>query len=81
MEVGSRRWMMAPITLEAVIELADQLPLVEQHMLISHLQEQAQAQELTSDEWIALFDASVIQREVIADFSPRREDWYDDDGR
>lgn len=72
---------MASVTLEAVIEMAEQLPLAEQHLLINHLQQRARAQELTSDEWIALFNASVIHREVIADFSPRREDWYDDDGR
>jgi hypothetical protein len=72
---------MAPVTLEAVIELAEQLPLVEQHKLINHLQDRARAQELTTEEWMALFEATVIRRKVIHDFSPRRVDWYDDDGR
>jgi predicted DNA-binding ribbon-helix-helix protein len=49
--------------------------------LIVHLQQIAQERELTFEEWEILFDSLKDNRPVLQDFSPRREDWYGDDGR
>ncbi len=72
---------MSPITLEAVIELAEQLPLVEQHLLISHLQRMAQQRPLTAEEKIQYLEAVIVSHEPGPSFSLNRADWYDDDGR
>ncbi len=72
---------MAEITYAEVVRLADQLSPQDQRALIVHLQKAAQQRPLTKDEWKILFEASIIRVPVVEDFSPRREDWYDDDGR
>jgi hypothetical protein len=70
---------MAAVTYEDVVQLADQLSPQEQRALIDHLQ--ATLRVLPFEEWKALFISSVDHTPVVADFSPCREDWYDDDGR
>ncbi|MBI5670056.1 MAG: hypothetical protein HZC41_18835 [Chloroflexi bacterium] len=72
---------MAQVTYEEVVKLAEQLTPLEQQALIAHLQETARHRELTFTEWKALFDSMKDNTPIIADISPRREDWYDDDGR
>ncbi len=72
---------MAQITYEEVVKLADQLTLHEQQALITHLQELAQKRELSFPEWEMLFDALKSDVPIIGEFSDRRVDWYDDDGR
>jgi hypothetical protein len=81
MEADSRRWMMVPVTLEAVIELAEQLPLVEQHMLISRLQAIAQQRALTAAEKVHYLEAVIVDHPPGPAFSLNRADWYNDDGR
>lgn len=72
---------MAQVTFEEVVKLAEQLTPVEQQALIAHLQEIAKQRELTFAEWKALFDSMKDDTPIIADVSPRRVDWYGDDGR
>ena len=72
---------MEQVTYEAVVRLAEQLSPEAQKALIEHLQEIAKQRELSFEEWKALFDANIDYTPVVNDISPRREDWYDDDGR
>ena len=41
----------------------------------------ADQRELTHEEWQEFFELNIVHRVGVADFSPRREDWYSDDGR
>lgn len=72
---------MAQVNYEQVVKLAEQLTRAEQQALIAHLQRLAKERELTYEEWETLFDSMKDSRPVIRDFSPRREDRYNDDGR
>ena len=72
---------MEQVTYKAVVRLAEQLSPEAQKALIEHLQEIAKQRELSFEEWKALFDANIDYTPVVNDISPRREDWYDDDGR
>jgi hypothetical protein len=45
------------------------------------LQALAKQRQLSYEEWKALFDSMKDDTPIVADFSPRREDWYDDEGR
>ncbi|HVU14398.1 MAG TPA: hypothetical protein VHD90_24135 [Phototrophicaceae bacterium] len=72
---------MEPITYEVVARLAEQLSPEAQKALIAHLQEIAKQRELSFEEWKALFDSAIDYTPVVNDISPRRVDWYDDDGR
>ncbi len=45
-----------------------------------HDEEQA-SQLLTGDAWWEAFNSLIIRVPVNPDWSDRREDWYDDDGR
>ncbi len=66
---------------DVVVRLAEQLSAEEQRALIEHLQEIARQRELSFEEWKALFDSLKIRTPLVGDFSDRRADWYDDDGR
>ena len=72
---------MAHISYDAVVKLADQLTPTEQRALVEHLQKVAKQRELSFEEWKALFDSIKDDTPVLKDVSPRRDDWYDDDGR
>jgi hypothetical protein len=72
---------MEQIAYEAVVKLAEQLSPEAQKALIEHLQEIAKQRELSFEEWKTKFDALKIDTPVVGDFSDRRSDWYDDDGR
>ncbi len=72
---------MTDITLEQVIELADQLSPVDQTRLTAHLLTAARQRQLTAQEKIALLRSIQIDVEVLEAPSVRREDWYGDDGR
>jgi hypothetical protein len=69
------------IRYEEVVHLAEQLTPSEQTALITHLLELARYRQLTKEERKALFHASILDVAVAQEPSPRREDWYDDDGR
>jgi hypothetical protein len=73
--------MMTDISYEEVVKLVDQLPPKEQTALIAHLLELARQRDLTKEERKTLFHASILNVPVANVPSPRREDWYDDDGR
>ena len=72
---------MADHTFDEMAELVDQLTQEEKDRLATHLLEVAQERPLTKEERIALFRASILNTPVANTPSPRREDWYDDDGR
>lgn len=76
---------MESVTYEAVVKQAEQLTPQEQQALIEHLQahtqEAEQDAELDFDTWLAIFNSLKISTPVLKDFSNRRVDWYNDDGR
>lgn len=69
------------IPFETLVELAKQLPPDKKADLIAHLQGVSQQRELTKEERLALFEATIRSHPVNQEPSIRREDWYDDDGR
>ena len=72
---------MADIACENVLEMAKQLTPEQQTSLVVSLLEIAKERELTKQERKALFKASILDIPFLNEPSPRREDWYDDDGR
>ena len=48
---------------------------------VFHRQEPLLNEEMTFEEWKLLYDSLKSDTKLITDFSDRREDWYDDDGR
>jgi len=65
-----------------VIQVVEQLSEEEQDDLISRiLVRRAEHRPLTIQEKLRLFDAAKIRNEIREMPSPRREDWYDDEGR
>ncbi|MBN2303939.1 MAG: hypothetical protein JXQ72_05655 [Anaerolineae bacterium] len=73
---------MVGVTYEEVVRLAEQLAPPEQKALIEHLQLIAQRRQLTIQERKALFETLITDLGPVSpDFSDRRVDWYDDDGR
>ena len=72
---------MIDVTYDAVVKLAEQLTPEAQKALIDHLQEIAKRRALSFEEWRAVFDSMVDDTPILNDISPRRVDWYDDDGR
>jgi hypothetical protein len=72
---------MAQITYEDMMQHVEQLSADEKTRLMEYLLAVAKERQLTSEEKWALFRVSVISAPVNGDFSNRRVDWYDDDGR
>jgi hypothetical protein len=72
---------MSEISYEEVRRMADQLSHAERQALILYLLEATEGEELTTEDRMALFDASMISGVFMPDYSDRREDWYGDDGR
>jgi hypothetical protein len=70
---------MAAIRYQDVVQLVDELTPAEQQALLIHLQERTH--NLTNEERKALFRASILNVPLAEEPSPRREDWYADDGR
>lgn len=71
------------ISFEKLLELVDQLDPEHEAALVRKLLMKRRPQELTPEEKIALLDSLRISVPLAEgfDFSDRREDWYDDDGR
>ncbi len=69
------------IPYDILVELVDQLPEEQKLELIRRLQDRAKHQELTVGEKMKLLRAAQINAVVNQEPSPRREDWYDDEGR
>ncbi len=70
------------IEYDQLVELVEQLSDEQQKQLIARLlTKHAQQKPLTAEEKIQLFEAAQIRRQVNETPSPRREDWYGDDGR
>lgn len=72
---------MADISYEDVLRLAEQLTLEEQKTLLDQLQQRVQDKKRSKEERKARLEAVMIKAPVLHEPSPRREDWYDDDGR
>jgi len=72
---------MANMTFDKIVELVDQLTPQEQTQLTTHLLELVRQRQLTVEERKALLYANVLSVPVANTPSPRREDWYDNDGR
>jgi hypothetical protein len=69
------------ISFAALIELVEQLPVAQQHVLLARLQRTAPPRELSSAEKLRLLRSVRVETGVLDEPSPRRTDWYDDDGR
>jgi len=72
---------MANMTFDEIVELVDQLSPQEQTQLATHLLELVRQRQLTKEERKALLRASILSVPVANTPSPRREDWYGDEGR
>jgi hypothetical protein len=67
---------------EQVLDLVEQLPKVQREHLVARLLAQPVIQpELTLEEKLRRLDEAILDNPVLENPSPRREDWYDDDGR
>lgn len=70
------------IEYEQLVELVEQLPDEQQRRLIACLLTRtSDRRPLTAEEKIQLFEAALLPNAVNETPSPRREDWYGDDGR
>lgn len=69
------------LSFETISELVDQLPPEQQEILMRRLLERAKNRQLSSEERKALYHASILNVPFNEEPSPRREDWYDDEGR
>ena len=72
---------MADITYKDVLKMAKQLTPKEQEALVDTLQRNAEMKKLTPEAFKALIEANISSIPFLEEPSPRREDWYDDDGR
>jgi len=70
------------ISYETLVELVKQLPKDQKQQLIDEVLH-AKPPELTAEEKIAALKRMRIDTPLVEgfEFSDRREDWYDDDGR
>jgi hypothetical protein len=67
---------------EQVVDLVEQLPEVQRQQLIIRLLAEPIVQpEWSLEEKLRRLDAAILDNPVLENPSPRREDWYDDDGR
>lgn len=70
------------ISYETLLALVEQLPSSQQQDLLMRLLEKARSRQLDPGERKALFESMMVDLgEVSAEYSDRRADWYDDDGR
>lgn len=72
---------MADVSYDQVLELAKRLTSEEKKALAEQLLKTSEDRELTIEERKALLEASILSIPFLEEPSPRREDWYDDDGR
>ena len=72
---------MASIAFDKIVEMIDQLTPQQQAALVTYLLEAGSHRQLSIAERKALLEASILNAPVAHVPSPRREDWYDDEGR
>jgi len=71
----------AQIPFETLVEIVEELPVEQQQLLLTRIQGHIKRKNLTAEEKMRLLRSIQIDAKVIQEPSPRREDWYDDDGR
>ena len=69
------------IPYDTLLGLVEQLQEAQKHDLLRYLLQQTSNRDLTVEEKLALYHASIQHHAVNEAPSLRREDWYDDDGR
>ena len=69
------------LSFDAIVELVEQLPIEQKQLLLHPLQGHFQHNSLSVEEKMRLLRAAQVDVKVIQEPSPRREDWYDDNGR
>lgn len=69
------------IPFETLVELVEQLPVEQQQILIERLQERIPHNGQSVAEKLRKLRSIQVDVKVNQEPSPRREDWYDDDGR
>lgn len=67
---------------EQVVDLVEQLPEYQRKQLITRLLPEPIVQsKLSLEEKLRRLDEAILDNPVLENPSPRREDWYDDEGR
>ena len=70
------------LSYDTVMNLVEQLPFEEQKSLLFHLLDKAKNHQLDNEERKKLFHSMIVDLgKVSPEYSDRREDWYDDEGR
>ena len=69
------------ISFETLVELVEQLPVQQKQDLLRRVQQQTQHDGKTVEEKMGILRAAQVDVAVKQEPSPRREDWYDDEGR
>jgi hypothetical protein len=69
------------ISYETLVALIEQLSDEQRQDLLRRLRERGGQQRLTADDRLRMLQAAQIDQVVKEEPPPRREDWYDDDGR
>jgi len=69
------------IPFETLVGLVEQLPVEQQEQLVRLIQVRRHANALSVTEKMQLLASAQVDRKVNEEPSPRREDWYSDDGR
>lgn len=70
------------IPYETLVELVEQLSPEQQQNLVMRLLDKTKAHPLSKAEWKTLFESMTVDLgEVSPQYTDRRADWYDDDGR
>ncbi len=66
---------------QEVVKLTEMLSQADKDRLMQYLREKKQEQALSLEEWWARLEAVRYRIAPGPNFSDRRQDWYDDDGR
>jgi len=66
------------VPFETLVELVEQLPVGQQQLLLSRIQERIHHKDQAVDEKMRQLRAAQTDTNVLIEPSPRREDWYDD---
>jgi hypothetical protein len=69
------------IPYDTLLDLIDQLSEDQKRDLLQRLKKMFASREQSYDEWTKLLRSAQVDAPVAEEPSPRREDWYDDDGR
>jgi hypothetical protein len=79
--MGKKERIMSYPPFRELLKLSDLFTPEAKQEMIDYLREAAKTRKLTPEEKVWFLTNIVSHEPVVGDFSNRREDWYDDDGR